>query len=396
MFIPRFDIINGLGVDYLHNTLLGVIKMLVKLWFNKKYKSEQWYIGDKVKQVDRAIKSLKLPNLISRVPRNIEDDLKQWKASEYRTFMLCYSAPILVNFLPTEYFKHYCFLVKALYLLLQDSISESDLLCSSLLLKQFCMQIERLYGERYNSYNSHNLLHMTKSVRQLGPLWAQSSFWYEDYNGDFKHLFYGTQSVDMQIVTNTIMQHRIPEIARTLQPGSIGYKLYMKMTVRFHQLTKATGDFVASGIKTIGILSKLDPDFPEKSIISHIYPAISDMMRFKRLYFHGCIVQSKAYKRVTKRNTYTIYYHGRFGYSYGFIKYFLKVSLEAKTEYLAIIEIVTVRKDTMLNGIEHIIPIKSSNNIDVCKVADILEVCSSLSLASGDYIAHFPNKLEND
>ena len=57
------------------------------------------------------------------------------------------------------------------------------------------MQIERLYGERYNSYNSHNLLHMTESVRQLGPLWAQSSFWYEDFNGDFKHLFYGTQSI---------------------------------------------------------------------------------------------------------------------------------------------------------------------------------------------------------
>ena len=37
MMIPRFDIINGVGLDYLHNTLLGVVKMLSKLWFNKAY-----------------------------------------------------------------------------------------------------------------------------------------------------------------------------------------------------------------------------------------------------------------------------------------------------------------------------------------------------------------------
>lgn len=396
MMIPRFDIINGLGLDYLHNTLLGVVKMLIKLWFKNKYKLENWYIGDKVKGVDNAIKSLKLPNTISRIPRNIEEDLKQWKASEYRTFLLFYSAPILIDYLPTEYFNHYCLLVKAIYLLLQESISQDDLNKSSNFLKLFCMKIERLYGERYNTYNVHNLLHMTYTVKQLGPLWAQSSFWYEDYNGDYKNLFYGTQSVDMQIVTNTIIQHRIPEIARALVPGKIGYTLYSKMTVDCHQLVKGTGDIIAPGINTVGKFSDPGPVFADRSIIEHIYPSITSMKLFKRLYMHGKIIQSKAYSRVTKRNTYTIFYSGRNGLSYGYIKYFLKAFKNKDIEYLAVVEKLKVKEDHPLKDLTHVIPIENNSIIDVCKTIDILEVCCSLSCNSGDFVAHFPNRIEKD
>ena len=32
---PGFDIIEGVAVDYMHNVLLGVTKMLMGLWFEK-------------------------------------------------------------------------------------------------------------------------------------------------------------------------------------------------------------------------------------------------------------------------------------------------------------------------------------------------------------------------
>lgn len=49
--------------------------------------------------------------------------------------------------------------------------------------------------------NVHNLLHVQRSVLQLGPLWANSSFEFEDANGDLKALFHGSQNIDMQVTT---------------------------------------------------------------------------------------------------------------------------------------------------------------------------------------------------
>lgn len=49
--------------------------------------------------------------------------------------------------------------------------------------------------------NVHNLLHVQRSVLQLGPLWANSSFEFEDANGDLKSLFHGSQNIDMQVTT---------------------------------------------------------------------------------------------------------------------------------------------------------------------------------------------------
>jgi len=44
MFIPKFDIIRGVAIDYMHITLLGVVKMLLTLWIDKTYKAEPWSV----------------------------------------------------------------------------------------------------------------------------------------------------------------------------------------------------------------------------------------------------------------------------------------------------------------------------------------------------------------
>ena len=49
------------------------------------------------------------------------------------------------------------------------------------------------------SMNVHNLLHVKRSVEQLGPLWANSSFEFEDANGELKSMFHGSQNIDMQV-----------------------------------------------------------------------------------------------------------------------------------------------------------------------------------------------------
>ena len=60
-------------------------------------------------------------------------------------------------------------------------------------------------AERHMSINIHNLLHINASVLNLGPLWANSTFEFEDANGELTALFHGTQNIDMQVIKIIIM-----------------------------------------------------------------------------------------------------------------------------------------------------------------------------------------------
>lgn len=56
-----------------------------------------------------------------------------------------------------------------------------------------------MLGERYCTANVHLLLHMAESVRQLGPLWCNSAFPFEDTNGWLSDLFHGTRDPQKQV-----------------------------------------------------------------------------------------------------------------------------------------------------------------------------------------------------
>ena len=120
MFIPGFDIIKGIAVDYMHCVLLGVTKMLMTLWFNKAYVAEDWNASKRLDEVDKGLLNITPPNCISRTPRSIIKDFAHWKASEFRSFLFFYGIPCLWNILPDKYFQHFILLVEAIWLLDQN------------------------------------------------------------------------------------------------------------------------------------------------------------------------------------------------------------------------------------------------------------------------------------
>lgn len=61
-----------------------------------------------------------------------------------------------------------------------------------------CSFVE-LSGKQFQTFNVHQLLHLAEVVRDLGPLWSNSCFPFEDYNGDLRDLFHGTKNVDGQV-----------------------------------------------------------------------------------------------------------------------------------------------------------------------------------------------------
>ena len=127
MKLQYYDIIAGTAVDYMHCALLGVTKYLLGLWFNSEHNKENFYIGRSVLLVDKRLKEITPPSVISWKPRAISEHFKYYKASELRSFLLYYSLPVLSGILSLEYWNHFMLLSTSIYILLQSSIFEEQL-----------------------------------------------------------------------------------------------------------------------------------------------------------------------------------------------------------------------------------------------------------------------------
>lgn len=126
--LPFFNIIRGVGIDYMHAVLLGVTRSFLSAWVDKRNRMERWYIGaaDKVRIINERLADIKPPISINRRPRPLSD-LVHWKASELRSFLLFYSVPVLCGILPVEFYEHFILLAKATFILLKSSIPPSEL-----------------------------------------------------------------------------------------------------------------------------------------------------------------------------------------------------------------------------------------------------------------------------
>ena len=90
--------------------------------------------------------------------------------------------------------------MKGIVLLQGDSISKEDLNEANRLFNFFAFLMDSLYGTQSCTNNVHSLVHYAKCVEDNGPAWAvMSGFDFENFNGDFKNLFHGTQGVEKQV-----------------------------------------------------------------------------------------------------------------------------------------------------------------------------------------------------
>ena len=158
------------------------------------------------------MKNLKPTLDISRLPRSIENDLKYWKASEYRSFLLYFGAPVLFGILDKNRFNHYLQLVNGIHILLKYGSTKDEVSDAETMLLNFCANFECLYDKCFMTLNIHQLVHLADSVRILGPLYTHSCFSFEDKNGFLLKMIQGTQNIDSQIVTGVSFVKKIPEL----------------------------------------------------------------------------------------------------------------------------------------------------------------------------------------
>ena len=67
----------------------------------------------------------------------------------------------------------------------------------------------------------------------LGPLWANNCFYYEDCNGDLSQMFYGSQSIALEVLTAVTVQLKIPNAEKNFNTESNEFSFFQKISNYF-------------------------------------------------------------------------------------------------------------------------------------------------------------------
>ncbi|XP_013380319.1 uncharacterized protein LOC106151541 [Lingula anatina] len=411
------DIINGTAIDYMHTVLLGIVRRLLKLWFDPKFSSEPYSASRFVDIADKRLACIRPPYFIKRHPRSIKDHSQYWKASECRSWLFYYSVPVLFGVLQKEYFEHYLLFVDAMFIMNLDSISPEDLLhCEELLIKFSCL-FSSLYGVSHMSANLHQMLHLHDVVRQLGPLWVYSCFSFESMNGKLLKLFHGTQSPAIQIANAVSTLIKLPILEQNIDTDthsqSAVSQLYCKLSSASdrHKITET----ICDGVHVIGAkhLQTIEPKY-YAVVAQTLKTAPTKCLVFYRLMIKGVLFHCRAHK-IASRNSYTVLFKlGGHLQTFGQVVFYTKCCFTCAckdgcnkcTHYLAVVQTISVERNILCTAdaivtpkLDNIVVGVFNNEYVAIPVTDILELCTFVDLNRKDkrvFMCLRPNKKEID
>lgn len=200
MNLLTLDMVWGFPNDYLHSILLGVVKYLFDIWIETKILKK-----DTLTELNNRLLNMTPSHEIHRLPRMIKDKAK-WKGTEWRSWLLYYSLVCLKGLISDSLLNHYALLVESIFILLQDSISETELDRCEKNLLLFVVQLQEMFGNSVMTFNIHSLLHLVKSVRMSGPLWTVSTFPFEGAIFYLKREITGPKGVYNQIAKRSLLR----------------------------------------------------------------------------------------------------------------------------------------------------------------------------------------------
>ncbi|CAF1429580.1 unnamed protein product [Rotaria sp. Silwood1] len=179
--LTYFDVGTSFLSDSLHNVYHGVMKRLLRLWFNKKYRKQPWSICSKLNVVDRYLSSINYPSTTVRIPRSLSK-YEQYKANELRSILL-FGFPALCFVLPLRYARHFLLLVVGMHIAESRCIHRTQLEDIRVLFHRFLKLFPILYTPRFNSQSVHSLHHIAASVTEYSSLSNYSTFNFESVLG---------------------------------------------------------------------------------------------------------------------------------------------------------------------------------------------------------------------
>ncbi|KYM97060.1 hypothetical protein ALC62_12261 [Cyphomyrmex costatus] len=187
--IPNFGLVSSVVIDYMHLICLGVVKKLILLWVKgpRTVKLSQQLLN----QISGALLNLQnsVPNDFVRRPRSLKD-VKLWKGTEFRQFLLYTGPVVLKNILREDMYINFITLHIAVTILVSPVLSKdsNNIVWAQMLIEYFLKCFKKIYGAKFMSYNLHTLLHICSDVQKYGPVDNFSAFRFENYMSNIKKM----------------------------------------------------------------------------------------------------------------------------------------------------------------------------------------------------------------
>lgn len=157
--ILNVDIISCVPIDYMHTILLGIMKnQLLTVWCK-----EDLTFCEKLDEYLSKIKDC-IPKEFPRKCRSYRDD---WKATEFRLFLLYIGPVVLKHILDTNKYTHFLKLCLAIRIMCSDeTVMMRNLNIAENLMFEFVAEYEILYPLQPISYNLHMANHLVEICRE--------------------------------------------------------------------------------------------------------------------------------------------------------------------------------------------------------------------------------------
>lgn len=92
-------------------------------WFSPTNSGKDYFVGKKLKVISKRLMSIKPPDFLERLPRDLEKHYSDLKATDYQAWLLYYCLPCMNGILPEKYLQHVALLAEGIHIMLGDAIT---------------------------------------------------------------------------------------------------------------------------------------------------------------------------------------------------------------------------------------------------------------------------------
>lgn len=164
---PAIDMTTRFILDYMHLACVGVMKKLLEMLMYGSLKIRLSPI-QKIKISQRLLSlQSQLPSEFQKKTRSIFC-VRQWKATEFRFFLLYCGPIILRDIISKNLYKHFLLLHFAFRILCSDQLAVLFNAKAKECLEKFVLLVPELYGKEAQVINIHNLVHIADDVLNMG------------------------------------------------------------------------------------------------------------------------------------------------------------------------------------------------------------------------------------
>ncbi len=197
----NIGLVSQCPLDYMHLVCLGIVRRIISLWLkgDLKYRLPAKVVKDISARLV-MMRNHMLREFVRR-PRSLIE-YKQWKATEFRQFLLYSGAVVLRDILPVNMYNNVLTLSVAMICLLRPEFATNMQYCdyAERLLVNFVSDSATIYGASQLVYNVHSVIHLPQDCRKFGPLDKISAFPFENFLGQIKKMVRRPQNPIAQVV----------------------------------------------------------------------------------------------------------------------------------------------------------------------------------------------------